>query len=73
MTIDTAGAAIIITVLIALLALAYGYGILTQKVTSHALRQDSIKEEFKVYQTENKAEHKVIGDKLDCLLRRPTE
>lgn len=68
MTIDTSAVGIIITVLVALMGLAYGYGILTQKVLTMKVRQDTLREDFKAYLVENKSEHKAIGDKLDTLL-----
>jgi len=60
---------IIVTVLLALLALAYGYGVLTQKVKSNRYDINKIANEFKDYQQENKNDHQAIGLKLDTIIR----
>ena len=60
---------VIVTVLLALLALAYGYGVLTQKVKSNRYDINKIANEFKDYQRENKNDHQAINLKLDTIIR----
>jgi len=59
MTIDTSLLIILVTILVALFGVAFGYGILTQKVRSNRL---DIQEEKKNY--------KAIDNKLDDLSER---
>ena len=54
MTLDVGLVAILVTVILTIIALSFGYGILTQKVTDHSKRQDELDKQFKT-----------IDDKLD--------
>ena len=80
MQIDSALLAILITVLGAIIAIAYGYGILTQKVKSNRIDFDAkvkqhdmdiadIYKNFKEYRDENKADHREMNTKLDKILQ----
>ena len=80
MLVDNALIGVLVTVLVALLGLSYGYGVLTNKVKSnrHDIeKQDKehkdtivqLRTEFRSYQNENKADHKEISEKLGKLLQ----
>ena len=80
MLVDNALIGVLITVILSLLALSYGYGVLTNKVKAnrHDIeKQDKehkdtilqLRAEFRSYQAENKADHKEISAKLDKLLQ----
>ena len=73
---DAALAGTIVTVLLALLGLAYGYGSLSNRVTTNAKDIDrnkteqaeicyQIRCEFKSYQLDNKGDHTMIFNKLE--------
>lgn len=79
MQIDAALAGVIVTILLGLMALAYGYGSLNKEVGR--IRKDTdkkdneykditaqIRAEFKSYQIDNKGDHKQITDKLDRII-----
>ena len=77
---DAAFAGVIVTVLLGLMALAYGYGSLNKEVKN--IRKDSdkqddahketiaqIRAEFKAYQINNREDHSMIFQKLDKILQ----
>ena len=79
MQIDAALAGVIVTILLGLMALAYGYGSLNKEVgrirkdtdkqdTSHKEVIAQIRAEFKSYQIDNKGDHGKIFDKLDKII-----
>jgi len=76
---DAALIGVIITGLMALLALAYGYGVLSNRVkgnsrdiekqeTAHKEIMSQIRCEFKAYQLNNREDHSMIFQKLDKIL-----
>lgn len=77
--ISSGAAALIAAVFLALMSVAFGYGILTNKVRNN--REDlersdkvhkeeirSMNDRFIRYETENKSEHREINTKLDKIL-----
>ena len=77
--IDAALAGVIVTILLGLMGLAYGYGSLNKEVGR--IRKDTdkkdneykevtaqIRAEFKSYQIDNKGDHGKIFDKLDKII-----
>ena len=77
---DAALIGVIITVLIALLTMAYGYGVLSNKVkvnakdiekqeVAHKELITQIRCEFKAYQLNNREDHSMIFQKLDKILQ----
>jgi len=60
---------VIVTVLLALLALAYGYGILTQKVKSNRFDIEKAFKTIERHQGETKADLSSINQKLDTVIR----
>lgn len=60
--IDASLVAILVTILGALIGVAFGYGSLTQKVKG-------VVEQFKNYQKENKDDHNMINNKLDRIIQ----
>ena len=68
MQIDAAMIGVVVTVLLALIGMAYGYGILTQKVKSNRCDIADIWKEFKSYQIDNRQDHKEIFVKLDKII-----
>jgi len=69
MQVDVALVATGITVFLALMALAYGYGILTNRVATNKENIGSVREEFKSYQDDNRSDHQQINEKLDRIIR----
>ena len=76
---DAALAGVIVTILLALMALAYGYGSINKEV--RRIRTDTddetkdrkevitqIRAEFKSYQIDNKGDHSLIFSKLDKII-----
>ncbi len=70
MQIDAAIIGVVVTVLLALLGLAYGYGSLTNKVKGDRYDIEEIKKSFRDYQVDNKADHALITTKLDTIIRQ---
>ena len=68
MVIDGAVIGIVVSVLFALLGLAYGYGSLNARVKTNKFDIDTAFKDFKDYQRENKADHNNITGKLDKLI-----
>jgi len=60
---------VIVTVLLALLALAYGYGILTQNVKSNRFDIEKAFKTIERHQGETKADLFSINQKLDTVIR----
>ena len=69
MQLDAAIIGVVVTGLLALLGLAYGYGALTQKVKANRCDITDIRAEFKSYQIDNKADHTLIFTKLDKIIQ----
>jgi len=69
MQVDVAMVAILVTVFLAIIAVAFGYGVLTQKVKSNRIDINNVHEEFQTYRKENKQEHHEINSKLDTIIR----
>ena len=76
---DAALAGVVATILIALMALAYGYGSVDREVKRIRTDTDSetkdrkeviaqIRAEFKSYQIDNKGDHSLIFAKLDKII-----
>ena len=68
MIFDAAVFGIVVTVLFALLGLAYGYGSLQTRVKNNKFDIDVAFKDFKEYQKENKSDHNAITAKLDRIL-----
>ena len=61
--------AVIITVLLAMLGLAYSSGALANKVKGNRLDINQLEKDFKEYLRENKQDHEKMQDKLDKVLQ----
>jgi len=68
MLIDTAVIAVIVTILLIIITVAFGYGILTQRVKQNRELIEAIRCEFKTYQINNRSDHTMIFNKLDKIL-----
>jgi len=69
MVIDAAVIGIVVSVLFALLGLAFGYGSLHSRVNNNKFDIDTAFKDFKEYQRENKADHNLITAKLDKIIK----
>ena len=73
MTIDPGMATLIISVFLAIVGAAFGYGVLTNRVKGNRLDIDENKKDFKAdmdsLKSENSAGHKLIHEKLDIMIR----
>jgi len=69
MELNMATIGVIITVLMSLLGLAYGYGALSTKVRFNRKDIDGMVDELRRYQRDNKDDHNLITAKLDQIIR----
>ena len=60
---------VFITVLIALLGFAYGYGVINTKVKANKDNITDIWKEISDFKKENKADHNSMSNKLDTIIR----
>ena len=69
MQIDTAMVGIFVPVFLVIVGLAYGYGILTNKVKANRNDITDIQTEFREYKRDNKSDHTLIFGKLEEILK----
>ena len=69
MQIDAALVGVLVTVLLAILGITFGYGVLTNKVSNNRKDINDIWDWLQNYQKENKSDHNQINSKLDNIIR----
>ena len=61
--------AVLVTIILALMALSFGYGVLNNKVSSNSGDIADIKSEIRAFIKESKVDRQIILDKLDDVIQ----